>query len=210
MIEKWYDGYEYSGRKVFNPWSLLNAIRGLVNGLGENAIKPYWGLTSGNDIIDDMIDKIMYLFNNEDKIKELGKNARNFSLNYTSDIVIDESYFFGEDKKYSIMNYLIYELHLIEQNIFSIYKNKFILGGINEEINNKIKYCKTRDKIEESFIYFFWNCDIESIYIGNIYKSNNIKISLLIDSLLKDYIISTKDMRISNRSRYCTRMRSMQ
>ena len=114
------------------------------------------------------------------------------ALNYTSDIVIDESYFFGEDKKYSIMNYLIYELHLIEQNIFSIYKNKFILGGINEEINNKIKYCKTRDKIEESFIYFFWNCDIESIYIGNIYnKSNNIKISLLIDSLLKDYIIST-------------------
>ena len=57
MIEKWYDGYEYSGRKVFNPWSLLNAIRGLVNGLGVNAIKPYWGLTSGNDIIDDMIDK---------------------------------------------------------------------------------------------------------------------------------------------------------
>ncbi|MBQ9393908.1 MAG: AAA family ATPase, partial [Proteobacteria bacterium] len=57
MIEKWYDGYEYSGRKVFNPWSLLNAIRGLVNGLGEKAIKPYWGLTSGNDIIDDMIDR---------------------------------------------------------------------------------------------------------------------------------------------------------
>ena len=57
MIEKWYDGYEYSGRKVFNPWSLLNAIRGLVNGEEEEAIKPYWGLTSGNDIIDDMIDK---------------------------------------------------------------------------------------------------------------------------------------------------------
>ena len=57
MIEKWYDGYAYSGRKVFNPWSLLNAIRGLVNGYGERAIKPYWGLTSGNDIIDDMIDR---------------------------------------------------------------------------------------------------------------------------------------------------------
>ena len=57
MIEKWYDGYEYSGRKVFNPWSLLNAIRGLVNGEDEDAIKPYWGLTSGNDIIDEMIDR---------------------------------------------------------------------------------------------------------------------------------------------------------
>ena len=57
MLEQWYDGYEYSGRKVFNPWSLLNAIRGLVSGDGEEAIKPYWCLTSGNDIVDDMIDK---------------------------------------------------------------------------------------------------------------------------------------------------------
>ena len=56
-IEKWYDGYEYSGRKVFNPWSLLNAIRGLVNGIGEKAFQAYWGLTSGNDIIDDMIER---------------------------------------------------------------------------------------------------------------------------------------------------------
>ena len=56
-IEEWYDGYEYSGRKVFNPWSLLNAIRGLVNGSGEKAIQAYWGMTSGNDIIDEMIER---------------------------------------------------------------------------------------------------------------------------------------------------------
>ena len=54
-IEAWYDGYDYSGRKVFNPWSLLHAIRELVNGSGENAFQAYWGLTSGNDIIDEMI-----------------------------------------------------------------------------------------------------------------------------------------------------------
>ena len=118
------------------------------------------------------------------------------ALNYTSDIVIDECYFFGEDKKYSIMNYLIKELHLFEKNIFTIYKNKFILGDINNNnithmFNKNIKYCKTRDKIEESFIYFFWNCDIENISIKNNNNKINIKISLLIDSLLKNYIIST-------------------
>ena len=114
------------------------------------------------------------------------------ALNYTSDIVLDECYFFGEDKKYSIMNYLIKELKLIDKNIFSIYKNKFILGDINEYINDDIKYCKAMDKIEESFIYFFWNCDIESITIGKTYNNiTNIKISLLIDSLLKNYMIST-------------------
>ncbi|MBR4985453.1 MAG: AAA family ATPase [Proteobacteria bacterium] len=55
-IEQWYDGYLFGGRKVFNPWSLLNAIRGLVNH-SDMAIQPYWVMTSGNDIIDDMIDR---------------------------------------------------------------------------------------------------------------------------------------------------------
>ena len=113
------------------------------------------------------------------------------ALNYTYDIVLDESYFFGEDKKYSFMNYLIKELKLIDKNIFSIYKNKFILGDINGVISD-IKYCRTVDKIEESFIYFFWNCDIQSINFGDKDDNiNNLKISLLIDSLLKNYMIST-------------------
>ena len=56
-IEQWYDGYQFGGRKVFNPWSLLNAIRGLVNEEGESAIQPYWVMTSGNDIIDDIIER---------------------------------------------------------------------------------------------------------------------------------------------------------
>ncbi len=56
-LKNWYDGYYYSNREVYNPWSLLNAIRGLVEGYGDDAIKPYWGLTSGNDIIDDMIER---------------------------------------------------------------------------------------------------------------------------------------------------------
>ena len=55
-LKYWYDGYYYSNREVYNPWSLLNAIRGLVNGYGDRAIQSYWAVTSSNDIIDDMID----------------------------------------------------------------------------------------------------------------------------------------------------------
>ncbi|MBQ8036656.1 MAG: AAA family ATPase [Proteobacteria bacterium] len=55
-IEQWYDGYLFGGRKVFNSWSLLNAIRGLVNH-SDMAIQPYWVMTSGNDIIDDIIER---------------------------------------------------------------------------------------------------------------------------------------------------------
>ena len=56
ILKYWYDGYLYSGREVFNPWSLLNAIRGLVNGYGDKAIESYWVMTSSNDIIDEMIE----------------------------------------------------------------------------------------------------------------------------------------------------------
>ena len=55
-LKHWYEGYSYSGREVYNPWSLLNAVRGLVNGYGEKAIQSYLSMTSSNDIIDDMID----------------------------------------------------------------------------------------------------------------------------------------------------------
>ena len=56
-LKNWYEGYYYSDREVYNPWSLLNAIRGLVNGYGKDAIQSYWVRTSGNDIIDDMIQR---------------------------------------------------------------------------------------------------------------------------------------------------------
>ena len=56
VLKYWYDGYYYSDREVYNPWSVLNAIRGLVNG-HKRAIQAYWVRTSGNDIIDDMIER---------------------------------------------------------------------------------------------------------------------------------------------------------
>ena len=56
-LKYWYDGYYYSNREVYNPWSVLNAIYAILNDEGEDAFKAYWGLTSGNDIIDDMIER---------------------------------------------------------------------------------------------------------------------------------------------------------
>ncbi|MBQ9395578.1 MAG: AAA family ATPase, partial [Proteobacteria bacterium] len=69
-LKYWYDGYLYSGREVFNPWSLLNAIRGLVYGQGDKAIQSYWAMTSSNDIIDEMID------NNPEYRNELARLMR--------------------------------------------------------------------------------------------------------------------------------------
>ncbi len=135
------------------------------------------------------------------KIKYNG--VMGLALNYTEEVLLDEQYFFGESKKYSILNYFKYNLKLINKNIFSIYKNKFILGEINnnntkiniKNINININYCNCIDKIFDSYIYFFWNCDIKTILLNNKINTNynNIQISLLFDSLLKDNILSTNE-----------------
>lgn len=48
----WYDGYRFGGAEVYNPWSVLNYI---FKGFDPTT---YWAGTSGNDIIDKMIDSL--------------------------------------------------------------------------------------------------------------------------------------------------------
>ena len=49
-IREWYDGYRFGDAEIYNPWSILNYIK---SGF-EPA--PYWAGTSGNDIIDNLLD----------------------------------------------------------------------------------------------------------------------------------------------------------
>ena len=46
---EWYDGYHFGNSDVYNPWSVLNYV--------DSNFRPeaYWGGTSGNNIIDDML-----------------------------------------------------------------------------------------------------------------------------------------------------------
>ena len=150
----------------------------------------------------------MGIFKVYNKINFYNKNKKyngiiGLALNYTEDVLLDERFFFGESKQYSILHYIKNNLRLISENIFSIYKDKLILGDINiiNTYNNNIMYCKCVDNIYDFYIYFFWNCNIDTIVIDNkIYNYSNaynnynysdIKISLIFDSLLKDSLIST-------------------
>ena len=47
---RWYDGYRFGNADVYNPWSLLNYIN---SGFSP---RTYWAGTSGNDIIDKLMD----------------------------------------------------------------------------------------------------------------------------------------------------------
>ena len=48
-IHEWYDGYNFSGYEIYNPWSVVNYFQS-----GCKA-KPYWVNTSGNGILADML-----------------------------------------------------------------------------------------------------------------------------------------------------------
>ena len=48
--KEWYDGYRFGDADVYNPWSILKYVK--------SGFKPqtYWAGTSGNDILNDLLD----------------------------------------------------------------------------------------------------------------------------------------------------------
>ncbi|BDC99087.1 AAA family ATPase [Persicobacter psychrovividus] len=52
-VAEWYNGYSFGGSsKIYNPWSILNFVGNLRDGL-----IPYWVNTSSNDLIKEILPK---------------------------------------------------------------------------------------------------------------------------------------------------------
>jgi hypothetical protein len=50
-LATWYDGYDFGGQAIYNPWSVLNYLRdGCV-------AQPYWTNTSSNDVVRGLIGR---------------------------------------------------------------------------------------------------------------------------------------------------------
>ena len=50
VIKEWYDGYEFGGCDVYNPWSVLMYMDRFLNS-SRKMPESFWANTSGNDII---------------------------------------------------------------------------------------------------------------------------------------------------------------
>ncbi|MDO4554168.1 MAG: AAA family ATPase [Lachnospiraceae bacterium] len=56
IMKDWYDGYQFGGTKVYNPWSVVNYVKALVS--DENAFPTAtWSNTSSNSIVRDLIER---------------------------------------------------------------------------------------------------------------------------------------------------------
>jgi len=50
-VQHWYNGYNFGGRIIYNPWSITNFLA------NEKELKPYWVNTSDNEIIENLLSK---------------------------------------------------------------------------------------------------------------------------------------------------------
>jgi len=46
-IKYWYDGYNFGGFEIYNPWSILSSIR-------QKSLSTHWVNTSGNDLVKEL------------------------------------------------------------------------------------------------------------------------------------------------------------
>ncbi|MCX6581828.1 MAG: AAA family ATPase [Candidatus Aminicenantes bacterium] len=51
-VKQWYNGYNFGGRIIYNPWSITSFLDSRAKEL-----KPYWINTSDNEIIEDLLSK---------------------------------------------------------------------------------------------------------------------------------------------------------
>jgi hypothetical protein len=51
-VQKWYNGYRFGKRIIYNPWSIINFL-----GSEEKELKPYWLNTSDNKMVEGLLSK---------------------------------------------------------------------------------------------------------------------------------------------------------
>ncbi len=65
-VKRWYDGYNFAGSHIYNPWSILYC-------LSENgALGPYWVNTGSTSMIEKMLDNFQEVV--APKVTELMEN----------------------------------------------------------------------------------------------------------------------------------------
>ena len=52
-VKDWYDGYLFGEKEIYNPWSVIKYVSGIIS--GKQFPEPYWANTSANLIIKDMV-----------------------------------------------------------------------------------------------------------------------------------------------------------
>lgn len=131
-VKKWYDGYQFGNKEIYNPWSTLMYVKNITQDVSFKPIS-FWANTSGNDIV------VKYIQNGDKKLRkefDVLMNGQSLikyikpELTYREMDNINNIYSFllltGYLKVIKDMQENQYELVIPNKEVYEIYKQSFM------------------------------------------------------------------------------------
>lgn len=131
-VKKWYDGYQFGNKEIYNPWSTLMYVKNITQDVSFKPIS-FWANTSGNDIV------VKYIQNGDKKLRkefDLLMNGQSLvkyikpELTYREMDNINNIYSFllltGYLKVIKDRGENQYELIIPNKEVYEIYKQSFM------------------------------------------------------------------------------------
>lgn len=131
-VKKWYDGYQFGNKEIYNPWSTLMYVKNITQDVSFKPIS-FWANTSGNDIV------VKYIQNGDKKLRKefdvlmSGQSLIKYikpELTYREMDNINNIYSFllltGYLKVIKDRGENQYELVIPNKEVFEIYKQSFM------------------------------------------------------------------------------------
>ena len=131
-VKKWYDGYQFGNKEIYNPWSTLMYVKNITQDVSFKPIS-FWANTSGNDLV------VKYIQNGDKKLRkefDLLMNGQSLikyikpEFTYREMDNIKNIYSFllltGYLKVIKDMGENQYELVIPNKEVYEIYKQSFM------------------------------------------------------------------------------------
>ena len=129
-VQKWYNGYLFGNRQVYNPWSIINFLK-------NGKLKPYWVNTSGNGLIklylkklrDSIFDDFTKLLDKKNILKIINDNMTfgNLEANFEKNIwnLFFHSGYLTLAEKYDVMKKSV-SIKIPNKEILEMFSEMFI------------------------------------------------------------------------------------
>ena len=157
-VKEYYDGYNFMGASIYNPWSILNYV-------DNNTLRPYWVNTSGNVLIKTLLSGIIE--QDREEIEKLLK-GESISFSYDERITYQD---FNETDISKVLNLLFASGYLTYDREYQnpITKTtKYYFKIPNEEVRyDLVKIVQTIEFKKEITGYEEYDNFMESILLGN-------------------------------------------
>ena len=153
-IKKWYNGYKFGDKLVYNPWSIINCIN-------NKELNPYWINTSDNALIKQLLAKndkkvfeeLELIFKGESIWETISENIIFDDLNNTNTVwslMLFSGYLTYEKMRISpITGLKSYSLKIPNQEIKSFFRQSFIETYTKGDVN-------------------FYGTMMEDLFLGNL------------------------------------------